>query len=170
MQKRLRRYLELAGFLKKAIKLLLFFVVAVTFQVKIIPWMFPDLRIDIFLCFVISLCIFARFPHGLLAVIIASFALQAFSGAKPGYLPITYTICYFLLDMIKYILFVDTIPAQMFFCFILSLLMAATSKFFYQISLADVGILSILASSALTAAICPIIVKYSGRILVRNEN
>lgn len=160
----------MAGFLKKVIKLLLFLVVAVTFQIKIIPWILPDIRIDMFLCFVISLCIFARFPHGLFAVIIGSFALEAFSGAKPGYLPITYTISYFLLDMIKYIIFVDTIPAQIFFCFILSLLMAATSKFFYQISLGDVGMFSILASSALTAAICPIVVKYSGRILVRNEN
>jgi len=160
----------LAGFLKKSVELLLFLIIALIFQVMFIPWLFPYLRVDIFLCFVISMCVFARFPHGLFAVIIMSVALQAFSCAKPGYLPFVYTLTYFLLDMLKGILFIDTIPAQIIFCFLFSLFIAASSKLFSHIIITDTGLLPILAGSVITAAICPFIVRRIGRILVKNEN
>jgi hypothetical protein len=160
----------LEGFWKKSASLILLVLISVIFQIKIFPWISTGLRIDLFLCLVISLCIFTRFPYGLVFVLVMSYMLQAFSGARSGFLPFCYVGSYLILDLIKNIMFLDTIPAQIFFSFALCMLINLSTFLFSEMILADIIWIPVIAGSILTAAICPLFVNLSRRILVKHED
>ena len=158
------------GFWKKSASLILLVIISVILQIKIFPWISTGLRIDLFLCLVISLCIFSRFPYGLIFVLVISYMLQAFSGARTGFLPFCYVGSYLILDLIKNILFLDTIPAQIVFCFALCMLINISAVLFSEMPLTDIQWIPVITGSFLTAAICPFFIKLSRRILVYHEN
>jgi hypothetical protein len=160
----------LEGFWKKSASLILLVLISVIFQIKIFPWISTGLRIDLFLCLVISLCVFSRFPYGLVFVLGMSYMLQAFSGARAGFLPFCYAGSYLILDLIKNILFLDTIPAQVVFCFLLCMLINLSAVLFSEMLLSDIAWIPVIAGSILTAAICPFIIKLSRQILVKHED
>jgi hypothetical protein len=160
----------LEGFWKKSASLILLVLISVIFQIKIFPWISTGLRIDLFLCLVISLCVFSRFPYGLVFVLGMSYILQAFSGARAGFLPFCYVGSYLILDLIKNILFLDTIPAQVVFCFLLCMLINLSAVLFSEMLLEDIAWIPVIAGSILTAAICPFIIKLSRQILVKHED
>lgn len=158
------------GFWKKSASLTLFVIISVIFQIKIFPWISTGLRIDLILCLVISMCIFTRFSYGLVFVLIMSYFLQAFSGARAGFLPFCYLGSFLMLDLIKNIIFLDTIPAQIVLSFILCILINLSAVFFSEIVLTDVTWVPVITGSILTAMICPFIINFSRRILVQHEN
>ena len=158
------------GFWKKSTSLILLVIISLIFQIKIFPWISAGLRIDLFLCMVISLCIFTRFPYGLLLVLGISYMLQAFSGAKAGFLPFCYIGSYLILDLIKNVLFLDTIPAQIIFCFLLCMLINLSAVLFSEMLLTNIQWIPVISSSFLTAALCHFFIKLSRRILVHHEN
>jgi hypothetical protein len=160
----------LEGFWKKSASLTLLVIISVIFQIKIFPWISTGLRIDLFLCLVISLCVFSRFRYGLIFVLIMSYMLQAFSGARSGFLPFCYLGSFLLLDLLKNILFLDTIPAQIFLCFILCVFVNLSAVLFSEMLLTDITWIPVIVGSILTAVICPLIIKLSRRILVNHEN
>jgi hypothetical protein len=160
----------LEGFWKKSASLTLFAIISVIFQIKVFPWISTSLRIDLLLCLVISLCIFSRFHYGLVFVLIMSYMLQAFSGARAGFLPFCYLGSFLLLDLIRNILFLDTIPAQVIFSFILCILINLSAVLFSEMMLTDVTWVPVVAGSILTAVACPFITKLSRHILVNHEN
>jgi hypothetical protein len=160
----------LEGFWKKSASLILLAVISVIFQIKVFPWISTGLRIDLLLCLVMSLCIFSRFRYGLIFVMIMSYVLQAFSGARAGFLPFCYLGSYLLLDIIKNILFLDTIPAQVILSFILCILINLSAVLFSEMVISDVRWIPVIAGSILTAAVCPFIIKLSRHIMVHHEN
>jgi hypothetical protein len=160
----------LEGFWKKSTSLVLLVVISVIFQIKIFPWISTGLRIDLFLCLVISLCIFSRFPYGLILVLGISYMLQAFSGAKAGVLPFCYVGSYLFLDLIKNVLFLDTIPVQIVFCFVLCMLINLSAVLFSEMLLTNIIWIPVITGSFLTAVICPFFIKLSRHILVNHEN
>jgi hypothetical protein len=160
----------LEGFWKKSASLSLLVIISVVFQIKIFPWISTGLRIDLLLCLVISLCIFSRFSYGLVFVLIMSYFLQAFSGARAGFLPFGYLGSFLLLDLIKNIIFLDTIPAQIVLSFILCILFNLSAVLFSEMMLMDVTWIPVISGSILTAALCPFIINLSRRILVHHEN
>ena len=158
------------GFWKKSASFILLVVISVIFQIKIFPWISTDLRIDLFLCLVISICIFSRFPYGLILVLCMSYMLQAFSGARAGFLPFCYIGSYLILDLIKNILFLDTIPAQIVFCFVLYLFINLSAVLFSEMLLTDFQWIPVIIGSILTSIICPFFIKLSRQILVKHED
>lgn len=154
------------GFIKKSASLILLIVTIVLFQIKIFPWISSYLRIDLFLCFVMSLCMFTAFPYSLILVLVISYLLQAFSGAGAGYLPFCYTGAYLMLDLIKNILFLDTVPAQIVLGFLISMLMNLSAVLFSDMAARNVQWMPIIICSLLTAAACPFFIRFSRRVLV----
>jgi cell shape-determining protein MreD len=160
----------LEGFWKKSASLTLLAVISVIFQIMVFPWISSDLRIDLLLCLVISLCIFCRFHYGLVFVLIMSYVLQAFSGARAGFLPFCYLGSFMLLDIIRNILFLDSIAAQMVLSFVLCIFINLSAVLFSDMLISDVRWIPVITGSILTAVICPFIIKLSRRILVNHEN
>ncbi len=158
------------GFWKKSASLTLLVIISVIFQIKIFPWISTGLRIDLLLCLVVSLCIFSRFSYGLVFVLIMSYFIQAFSGARAGFLPFIYLGSFLLLDLIKNILFLDTIPAQIILSFVLCILINLSAVLFSEMLITDVTWIPVIAGSVLTAVTCPFIINLCRRILVQHEN
>jgi hypothetical protein len=99
-----------------------------------------------------------------------SYVLQAFSGARAGFLPFCYLGSFMLLDIIRNILFLDSIAAQMVLSFVLCIFINLSAVLFSDMLISDVRWIPVITGSILTAVICPFIIKLSRRILVNHEN
>ena len=80
--------------LRTQISLLGIIFLAVFIETVLIPDVWSGLRIDLFIGMIIGIIIQMSFSEGLAFVIVASIILQAFSGARPGLIPMIYLCTY----------------------------------------------------------------------------
>jgi len=124
-------------------------------EITIFPFVWSSLRIDLFLGMVIGLVVYSPFVFGFCFVFIASLMLQAFSGARMGYLPFAYVLAYFFLDMMKGLIFLENILAQCILGCLLNLAIVYTAGLFVNMDILQEGWLPLLAGAGLTGMLCP---------------
>lgn len=127
-------------------------------EVTILPWLWSSLRVDLFLGMVIGLVVYSPFPQGLFLVVLASVILQAFTGARTGYLPFAYVLAYFLLDLMKGLIYLENAIVQCLLGFLFNLAILYAAGLFVRLDVLQEGWLPILIGAALTAAACPVLV------------
>lgn len=125
-------------------------------EVTVIPAFWSNLRVDIFLGLLIGLAVYSPFMHGFLFVASAALLLQAFTGARFGYLPFAYVMAFFLLDVMKGIIFLENIVVQCLLGFFLNLVIVEAATLFVRMDVLQEGWLPLLAGAVCTAVVSPI--------------
>jgi len=124
-------------------------------EVTVVPALWSDLRVDFFLGLVIGLAVYSPFTQGFLFVALATLPLQAFTGARFGYLPFAYVMAYFLLDVMKGLIFLENIVVQCLLGFFLNLVIVEAATLFVRMDVLQEGWLPLLAGAVCTAAVSP---------------
>lgn len=130
----------------------------VLLEVTIIPWLWSSLRVDLFLGVVIGLVIYSPFSQGFFFVVLSALVLQAFSGARTGYLPFVYVCAYFILDQMKGLLFLENWVVQGLLGFLGNLAILFTAGLFVRLDVLQEGWLPILVGAGITAVACPFLI------------
>ena len=131
---------------------------AILVEVTVIPAFWSNLRVDLFLGLVIGLAVYGPFSHGFIFVALATLPLQAFTGARFGYLPFAYVMAFFLLDMMKGLIFLENIVVQSLLGFVLNLVIVEAATLFVRMDVLHEGWLPLVAGAVCTAAISPLMV------------
>jgi len=125
-------------------------------EVTVIPSLWSNLRIDFFLGMVIGLAVYSPFAHGFVFVAMASLLLQAFTGARFGYLPFAYVMAFFLLDVMKGLIFLENIVVQCLLGLILNLVIVEAATLFVRMNVLQEGWLPLLVGAVFTAVVTPV--------------
>ena len=145
----------------------LFFALAliVAFEAGLLPEIAPMLKPDLFVGLLIGVSIFLPFNWGFGFVLVASLVLQIFSGGRIGYLPFVYVFGFLALDVVKHLVFLENLFAQVFFGVLLTLGVAYAAGFFVKVEVLSGNLswqfgLSVLLSGLLT----PLMVRLVGQL------
>lgn len=138
--------------------LIFLLLVIILLEVTLIPYLSSTLRIDLFLGLVIGLAVYSPFPQGFFFMVLATLPLQAFSGARFGYLPFAYVMAYFILDLMKGLIFLENAVVQVLLGFILNLAIVESAAFFVPMNILQEGWLPLLAGATCTAILSPAMV------------
>ena len=84
--------------------------------IVLMPGLWYPLRIDLLLGMVIGVIIHLGFSQGLVFVLVASLSLQAFSGARPGLIPLFYLVAFIMIDVLKDVIYLEYITTQILLC------------------------------------------------------
>lgn len=125
-------------------------------EVTVIPSLWSKLRVDLFLGLVVGLAVYSPFAHGFVFVALATLPLQAFTGARFGYLPFVYVMAFFLLDVMKGLFFLENLVVQCLLGFVLNLVIVKAATLFVHMDVLQEGWLPLLAGAGCTAAATPI--------------
>lgn len=150
--------------LKTQISLLGIIVLVVFVETVLVPGLWTALRIDLLLGMVIGVIVHLGFTHGLLFVLVSSLFLQAFSGARPGLIPLFYLFMFIVVDMLKEIIYLENVTTQVVLAVIFSALAACSLVLFLGTSLSPVDIVPLIAGSLLTGCASPFMVALVGRV------
>ncbi len=137
---------------------------AVCLEATIIPSVWSPLRVDFFIGMIIGQIIFIPFSHGLVFVIVGSLVLQAFSGARPGFIPLVYIVAYLAVDVLRNLIYLENAFTQallgiLFYCLILAATIVLT-----EVSSLEELALPLAAGALLTGAVTPAMVWVVGRL------
>jgi len=125
-------------------------------EVTVIPALWANLRIDFFLGLVIGLAVYSPFTHGFIFVASASVLLQSFTGARFGYLPFAYVMGFFLLDVMKGLIFLENIVVQCLLGFFLNLVIVEAATLFVRMDVLQEGWIPLVAGAVFTAVASPV--------------
>ncbi|HQP31069.1 MAG TPA: hypothetical protein PLB81_07055 [Deltaproteobacteria bacterium] len=139
-------------------------VVTVLVEVTVIPALWSNLRVDLFLGLVVGLAVYGPFSHGFVFTALSTLLLQAFTGARFGYLPFVYMMIYFLLDVMKGLIFLENIVVQCLLGFILNLVIVEAATLFVRMDVLQEGWLPLLAGAGCTALATPLMA-YTVRLI-----
>lgn len=143
---------------RRQISLIGILVGVLLLEVTIIPWLWSSLRVDLFLGMVLGLAIYSPFPQGFFFVLLAAPVLQAFTGARAGYLPFAYVLAYVIIDLMKGFIFLENVVVQCLLGLLFSLAILFTAGLFVRLDVLQEGWVPILLGAGITAGICPVLV------------
>lgn len=137
---------------------------AVCLEATIIPSVWSPLRVDFFIGMIIGQIIFIPFSQGFGFVIIGSLVLQAFSGARLGFIPLVYIVTYLAVEVLRNVIYLENAFTQallgvIFYCLILAATVVLT-----EVSCLEGLALPLAAGALLTGASTPIMVSIVGRL------
>lgn len=127
-------------------------------EVTIIPSLWSSLRVDLFLGMVLGLAIYSPFPQGFFFVLLTAPILQAFTGARAGYLPFVYVLAYVFIDLMKGLIFLENVVVQCLLGLLFSLAILFTAGLFVHLDVLQEGWVPILLGAVITAGISPLMV------------
>ena len=150
--------------LKTQISLLGIIFLVVFIEIVLVPELWNALRIDLLLGMVIGVIIHLGFSQGLLFVLVSSLFLQAFSGARPGLIPLFYLFTFIVVDVLKDVIYLENILTQVILAAVFSVLASCSLILFLGISPTPVEILPLAAGSLLTGCASPFMVALVERV------
>lgn len=150
--------------LKTQISLLGIIFLAAFIEIVLIPGLWSPLRIDLLLGMVIGVIIHLGFSQGLLFVLASSLFLQAFSGARPGLIPLFYLFTFIVVDVLKDVIYLENILTQAMLAALFSACAACSLILFLDMNLTPVEIVPLAVGSVLTGCVSPFMVSLVGRV------
>ena len=117
----LRTHISLAGII----------FLAVFFETVFVPGIWNALRVDLFIGMIIGVMIHLGFSQGLTFVLVTSLFLQAFSGARPGLVPMIYLGIFLVVCLLKGIIYMENILTQLILAGVLSILVATGAGYLF---------------------------------------
>lgn len=150
--------------LKTQISLIGVVFLAVFIQTVLIPGIWSPLRVDLFLGMIVGVIIHVGFSHGLLFVLVSSFLLQAFTGARAGLVPLFYVFTFLAVDVIKDIIYLENVMTQLVLGALFSALSAWALVVFLDTSPTLSEIIPMVTGCLLTGCVSPLMVSLVGRV------
>jgi hypothetical protein len=137
---------------------------AVLFETVLVPGVWSMLRVDIFIGMIIGVMIHLSFSEGLAFVLVTSLFLQAFSGARPGLVPMIYLCIFFVVCLLKGIIYMENIFTQLILAGILSILTASALVISLDLTLSQAELVSMAVGGVLTGMVSPLMVALVGSL------
>jgi hypothetical protein len=150
--------------LRTQISLAVIIFLAVFFETVLVPGVWGRLRIDLFIGMIIGVIIHLGFSEGLTFVLVISLFLQAFSGARPGLVPMIYLCIFFVVCLLKGIIYLENILTQLILAGVLSLLVALALSISLDQNLSRADLISMAAGGMLTGFLSPLMVALVGSL------
>jgi hypothetical protein len=144
--------------LRTQISLVGIIFLAVFFETVLVPGIWSSLRVDLFIGMIIGVIIHLSFPQGLAFVLVTSFFLQAFSGAGSGLVPMIYLCIFFVICLLKGIIYMENIFTQLLLAGILSILVGSALTISLDLSLNQGELFSMVIGSVFTGLLSPVMV------------
>lgn len=113
---------------------------------------------------VIGVIIHLGFSQGLLFALVSSLLLQAFSGARPGLIPLFYLFAFIVIDILKEVIYLENVTTQVMLAAVFSALAACGLILFLNISLTPLEIIPLVAGVVFTGCASPLMVTLVGRV------
>jgi hypothetical protein len=148
----LRTHISLAGII----------FLAVFFETVFVPGVWNSLRVDLFIGMIIGVMIHLGFSQGLTFVLVTSLFLQAFSGARPGLVPMIYLGIFFVVCLLKGIIYMENILTQLILAGVLSILVATGLVISFDLSMSEAELVSMVVGGVLTGMVSPLMVALVG--------
>ena len=133
---------------------ILFVVIFV--QATIVPLVWSPLRIDLFIGMIIGLIIHTPYSQGFPFIILASLVLQAFSGARLGYLPLLYVFTYLCIDLLKNIVYLENVFTQLIIGFLFYLITTMAVFASMHVSIIDMNLGILFFGALVTGCMSPV--------------
>jgi hypothetical protein len=144
------------------ISLLGILFVAIFIQTFLVPGLWGSLRIDFLIGMIIGVIIHLTFSEGLLFVMVSSLVLQAFSGARPGLIPLLYLFGYLVMDILKNVIYMENVFTQAILAVVFNTLMVAAYAVSVNMTLGVIEIGHLLAGSLITGIVSPFVISMVG--------
>ncbi|HXK47267.1 MAG TPA: hypothetical protein PLT09_07480 [Deltaproteobacteria bacterium] len=133
-------------------------------ETVLLPVLWSPLRVDLLLGMVIGVIIHLGFSQGLLFVLASSLLLQAFSGARPGLIPLFYLFTFVTVDILKDVIYLENIMTQVILAAVFSVIAACALVLFMDIGLKPEEVIPLAVGSVLTGCASPVMVALVGRV------
>jgi hypothetical protein len=137
---------------------------AVFFETVLVPGVWSGLRVDLFIGMIIGVMIHLSFAQGLTFVLVTSLLLQAFSGARPGLVPMIYLCIFFVVWLLKGIIYMENIFTQLILAGVLSILVASTLVISLDLNLSQAELFSMAVGGVFTGLLSPLMVTLVGHL------
>jgi len=150
--------------LRTQISLLGIIFLAVFIETVLVPDIGSGLRIDLFIGMIIGIIIYLGFSEGLAFVMVASIILQAFSGARPGLVPMIYLCTFLVVDLLKGVIYMENILTQLILAMVIYILSASALVVSMDLNLTQTELMFLSASAVLTGLMSPLMVVLVDRL------
>jgi hypothetical protein len=137
---------------------------AVFFETVLVPGVWSMLRVDLFIGMIIGVMIHLSFSEGLTFVLVTSLFLQAFSGARPGLVPMIYLGIFFVVCLLKGIIYMENIFTQLILAGVLAILVASALVISLDLNLSQAELVSMAVGGVLTGLLSPLMVALVGSL------
>ena len=137
---------------------------AIFLETFIIPGLWGPLRADLLIGMSIGVIIHLSFSQGLVFVMVSSFILQAFCGARPGLMPLLYLFGYLALDILKNIIYMENILTQIILAAVFNALMVAAYAASMNMVFGQAELWPLFAGSFITGLLSPFMVAMVGHL------
>jgi len=146
---------------------ILFFIIFI--ETSVIPFISQGLRVDFFIGMIIALVIYAPFSRGFIFVIISTLFLQAFTGARLGYISLFYMIAYLGLDLLKNIIYLESFTVQFLIGASFQVFIVFLAAIIVGMDVFPVGIYSLMTGAFFTGIVTPVMVYIVYRLQIAYE-
>ncbi len=137
---------------------------AVFFETVFVPGIWNGLRVDLFIGMIIGVMIHLGFSQGLAFVLVTSLFLQAFSGARPGLIPMIYLGIFLVVCLLKGIIYMENVLTQLVLAGVLSILVACGLAISLDLSLSQAELVLMAVGGVLTGLSSPLMVALVGSL------
>ena len=144
--------------LRTQISLVGIIFLAVFFETVLVPGIWSSLRVDLFIGIIIGVIIHLSFAQGLAFVLVTAFFLQAFSGAGSGLVPLVYLCMFFVICLLKGIIYLENIFTQLFLAGALYILACAAIILSLDLNMSQAEFFSMTAGGVITGLLSPLMV------------
>ncbi len=150
--------------LRTQISLIGILFLAVFIETSLVPGIWSPLRIDLFMGMIIGVIIHLRFSQGIAFVLATSLLLQAFSGARPGLIPMIYLCTFVVMGLLKGVIYLENILTQIFLSGVFFILVAMSLIISHDMSPSRSEFIALAAGAVLTGCLSPVMVEFIGRL------
>jgi len=144
-------------------------LLAVFIETTLVPGIFSRLRIDLFMGMIIGVIIHLSFSQGLGFVVLASLLLQAFSGARPGLIPMIYLCSFIVTGLLKGVIYLENIFTQVFLSMALCILVTFSLAVSLDMNPTQTELAAMAAGALLTGCTAPFMVALVGHLKKTHE-
>jgi hypothetical protein len=150
-------------------KLLLILALIVALEAGLLPRLVPLFKPDLFIGLLIGVSIFLPFNWGFGFVLGSALVLQMFAGGRIGYLPFVYAFGFLALDLLKHLIFLENLFAQIFFGACLYLGVVYAAGFFVKAGSVGEPDWQLAVSAVVSGLVTPLMVRLVGRLWSEHE-
>jgi hypothetical protein len=137
---------------------------AIFLETFLVPGLWGPLRVDLLIGMSIGVIIHLSFSQGLVFVMVSSLLLQAFSGARPGFVPLLYLFGYFAMEILKNVIYMENVLTQFILAAAFNVLMVVAYAVSMNMVLVDVEMWPLFAGSLITGLLSPFMVAMVGHL------
>ena len=150
--------------LRTQISLLGIIFLVVFIEAVVVPGIWSSLRVDLIIGMIIGIIIHLEFSQGLFFVMIVSLLLQAFSGARPGLVPLVYLGAFLVLELLKGLVYLENVFTQVLLAAAIFALASGAVVLSMDLTFTHVEIIPLAIGAMLTGLASPAMVALVERL------